>query len=181
MQFERWHRAGRAVELFIDVSAKQLADPEFLDVLAPVIVRLRVAGSSLWLKLRAGELQSASDTTRAALQTLAAAGARIIVGGLGSGGVETTTLKGLRVEALAFDAALIGTDQAPQAGTAKARLIVRLGANMSVPVMVEGVIDESQHAIATQLGCTSGNGPLYGGPTLGDHLDFSGSGMSRRT
>ena len=35
------------------------------------------------------------------------------------------------------------------------------------------MINEGQHATAMKLGCSSGNGPLYGGPTLGDHSDVS--------
>ncbi len=171
LQFERWHRAGRAIELFVDVSANQLADQNFTDVLAPVIVRLRVAGSSLCLKVRENELKSASDATHAALQSLAAAGARIIVSGLGSGWVSAVTLDGLGVAAVAFDAALIGTENAAPAGVARARRVVALGAELTIPVWVEGVVDEHQHATAKRIGCTAGNGPLYGAPTLGDHLD----------
>lgn len=174
LQFERWHRAGRAIDLFIDVSASQLADRDFLDVLAPVIVRLRVAGSSLWLKVRENELQSASAATHAALAGLLAAGARIIVGGLGTGWATVSTLHGLGVDALAFDATLIGSEDPAPAGMAMAGRIIELGTELSIPVWIEGVVDERQHATASQLGCTSGNGRLYGGPTLGDHLDLSG-------
>ncbi|MCU1359743.1 MAG: diguanylate cyclase/phosphodiesterase with sensor(s), partial [Ilumatobacteraceae bacterium] len=172
LQFERWHRAGRSIELFVDVSANQLADQDFLDVLAPVIVRLRVAGSSLWLKVRESDLRFATAATHTALQSLATAGARILVGGLGSGSTSAAGLGDLPVDALAFDATLIDGEKA--AGMAKARRVVALGDELEIAVWVEGVLDERQHSTAIQLGCACGNGRLYGGPTLGDHLDVTG-------
>ncbi len=172
LQFEQWHRAGRSIELAIDVSANQLADPEFLGVLAPVVVRLRVAGSSLWLKMRESELRVATDLTYDGLQSLTAAGARIAVGGLGSGWASATTLRRFHVDALAFDSSIIDTTRAQVDDLKSAADAVALGAELSIPVWVEGVSDERHHDLALRLGCTAGSGRLYGGPTLGYHLDI---------
>lgn len=174
LQFERWHRAGRSIELFIDVTASQLADQRFLDVLAPVVVRLGVAGSRLWLTLQEAELELATTETIDALQSLAIAGARIAVGGLGSGWATAANLRRFNVDALAIDSSMLETAPTFFAGENSALDIIALGIELAIPVWIEDVADEPHHALAVRLGCTSGSGKLYGGPTLGDHLDIGG-------
>ena len=171
LQFEQWYRAGRSIELFIDVSAKQLADRGFVDALVPVVVRLGVAGSCLWLKLRASELHGASTRTHAALQSLATAGARVVTIDDGSEWVSAANLDTLPVDALAFDVSHVELGSAHDLRGRTAAEIVALGAELSIPIWVEGVDDEQQHDRAVRLGCTLGSGRLYGAPTLGDHLE----------
>jgi diguanylate cyclase (GGDEF)-like protein/PAS domain S-box-containing protein len=170
LQFEQWHRAGRSIELTIDVSARQLADQRFLDALAPVIVRLRVAGSRLWLLVQEDELQTATAQTREMLHSLSTAGAQVAVGGLRSGWATAESLSRFHVDALAFDSALIDTPD-PLSGV-DAAAIAALGSELSIPVWVENVGDQWHRQAAIRLGCTSASGPLFGGPTLGNHLDL---------
>ncbi len=173
LQFEQWHRAGRSLELSIDVSARQLADQEFLDALAPVVVRLRVAGSQMWLRIKESELKNANSPTRHALQSLCTSGARVAISEISSDWATEAALSALGVGAIVLDSALIDTRRTPPTHPNIAEFVAALGTAMSIPVWVENVSDEPHHDAAIRLGYNSGSGPLYGGPTLGDHLPIT--------
>ena len=172
LQFERWRRAGHSIELSIDVTLNQLADQRFLDVLSPVVVRLRAAGSVLWLKLRGCDLCSANAQTRTALDELAAAGAQLCAVGLDSGRTDAGDLERFGIGAVEFDAATLSTAETPENGISRAIAVSALAEQLGVPVWVENVVEEQQHRAAVRLGCDLASGALYGGPTRGDRLDI---------
>jgi diguanylate cyclase (GGDEF)-like protein/PAS domain S-box-containing protein len=172
LQFEQWNRRGRAIQLTIDISTNQLADQGFLDALEPVVGRLRAAGSDLWLKINERELRTATVHTNAALQSLTSAGARIVVSGLGTGWATPSALRDLHVEALVIDSSILETEHTPHEGLNPLADVLALSRRLSIPIWIDGVTDEQHHSAAVALGCTMGSGPLYGGPSLGEHLDI---------
>ena len=92
------------------------------------------------------------------------------VGGIGSGWATEASLRAFEVSALTLDSERIDLRHLRLGAANFAVSVAELGSALSIPVWIENVSDETHHEAAIRLGCASGIGPLYGGPTLGDHL-----------
>jgi PAS domain S-box-containing protein len=163
-QTAQWRRAGSNIDLAVNLSTKQLAQPALFD---DIVATLTVSGldpRALWLEVTETALVVDVDQATDLLDRLAALGIRIAIDDFGTGWASLTYLKQFPVHALKIDRTfVVGVDHNPQ-DAAIARSILSLGEELGLVVIAEGIETGAQHAALRALGCSAGQGFLYGKP-----------------
>ena len=168
LELER--RWGREVRLGVNVSGRELAGAGYAE---HVLRTLTVTG---WPPARfvVEVTESVVDATGpAALSSLAVlrdSGVQIGVDDFGTGWSSLSRLDELPVDFLKLDRAFLTSITSSRRRTTTVRGLLRLCAELDVVVIAEGVETEEQATLLEDLGCTAGQGFLFGPPQPVDEL-----------
>ena len=156
---------GRTLPVSVNVSARQLGDVTFRDHVEAELCRTGMPGSALSLELT--ETAAIHDPLQAAamLGALADLGCPIGLDDFGTGWSTLSLVSVLPLDFLKLDRSFVAALHTP-AGATVSRVIIRLGRELGLDVIAEGVETPCQAALLADLGCHAAQGYLYGRPTL---------------
>ena len=175
-QTAEWRRAGVDVELSVNLSTRQLADPHLVEQVTAVLADSRLDPGALWFEVTESALVEDVDTAITVVGRLVDLGIRIAIDDFGTGWASLTYLRNFPVHALKIDRSFTsGVGRNPN-DTAIVRSILSLGAELGVAVIAEGIETPAQELALRRLGCNLGQGYLYGrpGPPADVELDRAG-------
>lgn len=144
----------------VNVSPRQLGDPDFADLVELVLTDTGVAPDRLGLEVTERCLIDDADTAQATLIRLRRLGVQVAVDDFGTGYSSLSQLQKLPVDVLKIDQQFIDAISEPaNAGIIQA--ILTLAHHLHLHVIAEGVETEQQRAQLIDLGCRSGQGYLF--------------------
>ncbi len=150
--------------LWINVWARQVADPALPNVLLELLQRHGLAPAAVGLDVADGVL--ADEAGVRVLRDLSAAGVAISIDDFGSRAGELAMLGQVPLTLLKLDrrlvAALSGEGGRRQVDLLRA--VVGVGLALGIPVMAKGVETHQQATAVRAVGCSFGQGYLFGGP-----------------
>jgi PAS domain S-box-containing protein len=159
-----WRDAGRDITVAVNLSTRQIADEEFVAGIKELLAATGLDPTALWLEITETALVEDLDQACDVLERLSALGIGIAIDDFGTGWASLTYLKQFPVHALKIDRTFVaGVDHSAE-DAAIARSIVQLGAELDLLVIAEGIETESQRSALQDLGCTIGQGYLFGMP-----------------
>jgi PAS domain S-box-containing protein len=164
IQAAEWRRAGLDIELAVNLSARQLSDPELFDRVSSVLAFTDLDPSKLWFEVTETSLVEEVDEASAVLHRLAHLGIGIMIDDFGTGWASLTYLRNFPVHALKIDRSFVAGIGRNAHDTAIARSILSLGAELGLHVVAEGIETSAQQQALRKLGCTLAQGYLYGHP-----------------
>jgi PAS domain S-box-containing protein len=168
-----WRRAGVDVNLAVNLSARELADPRLVERVSAVIAASGLEPTSLWLEVTESALVEDVDQASAMLHQLSALGIGISIDDFGTGWASLTYLRRFPVHLLKIDRSFVtGVDHDPS-NAAIVRSILSLGAELGLDVVAEGIETAAEDEALQALGCSIGQGYLYGRPVPGDEIDLA--------
>lgn len=160
-QLGAWREAGRDLPLRVNLSVRQLSQPDLVDRVVDQLVRHRVAPGGLCLELTETAVMSDPEQARQVLSDLRAAGIPLAIDDFGSGYSSLAYLKRLAVDGLKIDRAfVVGVDRDPD-DLAIVEAILSLARALDLQVVVEGVETEAQRRTLLDLGCLRAQGFLF--------------------
>jgi diguanylate cyclase (GGDEF)-like protein len=173
-QAAMWTRElGQVVRVSVNLSPRQFAEPDFLDMVAEVVARAGITPDQLQLEVTEGLLLDPTPQTLTKINALADSGVRLAVDDFGMGYSSLMYLKRFRLHTLKIDRMFV-RDIAQQAqDLAIVRAIIDLGHGLGLRVTAEGVETEEQCHVLRRLGCDTLQGYLFGRPQVAHELDFS--------
>jgi len=148
----------------VNVSAHQLADPTFPRQVASALAESRLSPGKLWLEITESTLMSTGDVTAGALAALRALGLHLEIDDFGTGYSSLSYLKRLPVETLKVDRTFVDELDCNSDDVAIVRAIVGLGDSLGLAVVGEGVERVEQARALADLGCMIAQGYLFGVP-----------------
>ncbi|MEA3056906.1 MAG: diguanylate cyclase [Actinomycetota bacterium] len=163
-QAAEWRRGGSDLGVAVNLSTKQFADVALFDNITEVLTASGLDPRALWLEVTETALVEDLDQATQLLERLAALGIGITIDDFGTGWASLTYLKQFPVHALKIDQSFVaGIDRDPQ-DAAIARSIISLGRELDMMVVAEGIETLAQQSALQTLGCSFGQGFLYGRP-----------------
>lgn len=163
-QWRRWREAGADLHVAVNLSARQLVDPNLPVRVAAALEASDVPAGSLRFEVTETALvEDLADATEA-LHRLVALGARIAIDDFGTGWASLTYLRQFPVHALKIDRTFVAGLGANVADSAIVGSIVSLGSELGLDVIAEGVETSEQLERLLLLGCELGQGYLLGRP-----------------
>ena len=174
-QCVEWQRERPELTVSVNVSARQLQDPDFVGD-----VRAALVGSGLdpgHLVLEVTESVLVVDVVRvgAAMQAVRDLGVRMALDDFGTGYSPLLYLQGLPLDRLKVDRSFVsGLDASGHDGTVL-RTVVDLAHKLGITVIAEGVETAGELRAVGAIGCDEVQGFYLGGPAPADHHDL-GSG-----
>jgi diguanylate cyclase (GGDEF)-like protein/PAS domain S-box-containing protein len=148
----------------VNVSARQLSQPDLAAMVAGVLARCSLQPSALSLELTEQVYIDAGVTTRRMLDELKALGVAIGIDDFGTGYCSLEYLKRFPVDFVKIDRSFVdglGTDPGD---TAIVRAVISLGQGLGLATVAEGVETPAQAAMLRQLECDYAQGYYFARP-----------------
>ncbi|MGQ9725018.1 MAG: EAL domain-containing protein [Tepidimonas sp.] len=163
-QAARWIAQGRPLQVAINISALQFAQPRFVQNVAQALQRHGVAPR--WLELELTESILIRDTEEAIgkLQALASLGVTLALDDFGTGFSSLAYLKRFALHRLKIDRTFVAATPEDQADAAIVAAIVQMGHALSMEVVAEGVERIEQLTYLRALGCDHCQGYWFAQP-----------------
>ncbi len=159
-----WIRAGLSVgRMAVNLSPRQLADPELVGHLQTLLQRHQLAPALLELELTETAAMENLDWALAPIHALAALGVRVALDDFGTGYSSLSYLQSLPLSVLKIDAAFVRQLET-DTGQSVARTIIALARSLNYSTVAEGVETEPQRQWLQQQGCDEMQGYLEAKP-----------------
>ena len=164
-QMRRWLDAGRiAGPIAVNVSARQLNDPELSSRVEDILKRHGLAGSHLQIEVTESTVMADPDLAIEALGRIAALGIAIAVDDFGTGYSSFNYLKRLPISLLKVDRSFVTDIGVSREDEEIVTAIVQVAHALRLQVVAEGVETPQQAEFLSRLGCHFAQGYLYAKP-----------------
>ncbi|HEU0301223.1 MAG TPA: EAL domain-containing protein [Longimicrobium sp.] len=166
-QVTDWHArfpADPPLAMGINLSLRQFARPGLVQHVQAVLARSGVDAAALKLEVTESIVMGDADDAIAALHELKALGVQLQVDDFGTGYSALSYLHRIPLDVLKIDRSFIVAMAAGSKHLAIVRAIIALAAALGLETTAEGVDDPAQAAHLREMGCTYGQGYLWGKP-----------------
>jgi diguanylate cyclase (GGDEF)-like protein len=155
---------GRPIDVHVNVSAARLGQDGLEETVFAALARHQVPPGRLVVEIT--ETRRIPDLPRAAAVAarLRSQGVRVALDDFGSGFNALAQLHSLPVDIVKLDSTLTDVDVAPDRAGAVCRSILAICAELKVVVVAEGIETVSRATALAELGCSLGQGYLFGQP-----------------
>jgi diguanylate cyclase (GGDEF)-like protein len=170
-QWRRWHERGIELDMAVNLSAHNLADPRLLEEVDTILLRHDMPAGKLELEITESCLMSDARRSMRTLGSLDERGLRLAIDDFGTGYSSLAYLKDLPVDTLKIDRSFISTLADDTSNTAIVRSTIALGHNLDLTLVAEGVEDEATWQRLVDLECDLAQGFYLSKPLPSDELE----------
>jgi diguanylate cyclase (GGDEF)-like protein len=163
-QGARWHSSGLEISLAVNLSAKNLLDPDFPEILAGLLAATEFPHHNLMLEITETVIMTDPDLALEVLQHVSQLGVKISVDDFGTGYSSLAYLKRLPVSELKIDRSFVQDMLTNDNDAAIVRTTIDLAHNLGLEVVAEGVEDSKTVQELAELGCDYYQGYFFAKP-----------------
>ena len=158
---------GTDFQLSMNVSATLLHDFRVIEMLNEVLSTSTLSASRLTLEITETSRIADYDTARTVMEQLRHLGVRLSIDDFGVGAANLETLLQLPFDELKIDRMFVSRVRDSAKARSIADSLIRLGRDVDIVVIAEGVEDEQTLALLREAGCDAAQGYFLGRP---EHL-----------
>ncbi|MBJ8344164.1 bifunctional diguanylate cyclase/phosphodiesterase [Antrihabitans sp. YC2-6] len=162
----------------VNMSAKQLLQPDLVERIAEVLRETGLAASSLVLEMTEGVLMVDSEATLETLTGIRELGVRIAIDDFGTGYSSLSYLHHFPVDILKIDRSFIKGLSAGR-DAALVRSIVSLAQSLGMETVAEGIERVQEVQLLRELGCSTGQGYRFSPAVPASAMSMILSGRNR--
>jgi EAL domain-containing protein (putative c-di-GMP-specific phosphodiesterase class I) len=171
LQHGRWRTAGVDIpRVAVNVSSRQLRQPEFVPSVDYMMVRAEMAPDSLEIEVTESLILDGGKFAMNALHALERAGARVAIDDFGTGYSSFTYLKTLPASILKLDKSFVADVARESDAATIAAAIINMAHTLRKEVVAEGVETIEQLEFLRRAGCEKVQGYLLSPPLAADRL-----------
>jgi EAL domain-containing protein (putative c-di-GMP-specific phosphodiesterase class I) len=164
-QIRDWDRAGMPqIRVAVNVSARWLAHPAFVDGLGRSLREHQVAPQRLVLEITEGAMLGLGDDTERTMRALHDLGIEVAIDDFGTGYSSMAYLKLPAVTWLKIDRSFITGLPKGVNDVAIVEAMLAMARSLGLGTIAEGIEQEAQHQFLLKAGCDEGQGYLYSYP-----------------
>jgi diguanylate cyclase (GGDEF)-like protein len=163
-----WNRAGRRLQVSVNVSTRQIADPDFVQAVQAALRKSGLAPELLELELTETAITANIDRNAAVVKELRALGVRIAVDDFGTGYNSLATLKSYEVDTLKLDMCFVTGIAENPIDRAIALAVITAAHALGARVVAEGIETAAQLAALVALRSDFGQGYLFSKPVAAE-------------
>ena len=165
-QLHEWQQDGFALQVAVNVSARQFRDPKLADLVVEVMTDSRVDPRLVEIELTETAIMQDARASIMTLERLKSRGVSISIDDFGTGYSSLSYLKRLPMDTLKIDQSFVRDIATDNNDAAIVRAIIGLARSLGIKVLAEGVEDDVQLSFLNNYGCNYGQGFLFGRPLL---------------
>jgi diguanylate cyclase (GGDEF)-like protein len=155
---------GRDLEIAVNVSARQLQHPEFIEHVENALERADLPPHLLTLELTESVLVASGERAEQQLAVLKDRGVKLALDDFGTGYASLAYLQRLPVDIVKIDRSFTAKIDTGAADLALLEGIVGLGKALGLQLVAEGIERVAQQGIVQELGCHGAQGFHFGRP-----------------
>lgn len=166
-----WRASSWDIGLSLNLSARQITAPRFVETVEEALSESGLPASALTLEVIEEMLVEDAEETIKRLSELRALGVRLAIDDFGTGYASLAFLRQLPVDMIKIDPSFVSGLGMDDTLTLLTRTIVRLGHDLGLIVVAEGIERPEQLELLKQMGCTRGQGFLVARPMAARGVD----------
>jgi diguanylate cyclase (GGDEF)-like protein/PAS domain S-box-containing protein len=166
-----WRASAWDIGLSINLSARQITAPRFVETVEEALAESGLPASALTLEVIEEMLVEDAEETIKRLSELRALGVRLAIDDFGTGYASLAFLRQLPVDLIKIDPSFVSGLGRDDTLTLLTRTIVRLGHDLGLTVVAEGIERPEQLELLREMGCTRGQGFLVARPMAARGVD----------
>ena len=164
-QLRDWQHAGRKhLRMAVNVSARQLAEPDFVQGVADVLADTGLAPQCLELELTESAVMDDVAHATAVMHELKKLGVKLAIDDFGTGYSSLAHLKRFEIDVLKIDQTFVRDLADDPDDAAIVTTIIALAENLGLEVISEGVETQQQLDFLHRHGCIHMQGYFFGRP-----------------
>src|SRR5205823_2534538 len=163
-QLSRWRARKPDMTISLNVSMRQLRDPELPTLLSEATRASELEPSAIYLEVAETALAEDPEAAIRALEAVKSTGARIIIDDFGAGAVSLSRLVQMPIDAIKIHDSFVAGLGLCSENASLVGALVELGHALGVSVIAEGVETEAQLEQLRELGCDAAQGYAIGRP-----------------
>ncbi len=156
--------------LAVNISPVQLTDPTLDKRIMKLLTETGFPAQRLELEITESSLLEDTPQVLSTITSLKALGVRISLDDFGTGYSSMTQLKSFPFDRIKIDRSFVFSMLENEESAAIVNSITSLAASLDVPITAEGIESVEMREYLDKIGCTDGQGWLYGRPTSKDEL-----------
>jgi EAL domain-containing protein (putative c-di-GMP-specific phosphodiesterase class I) len=164
LQSAKWCRANWPLRVSVNVSGKQLADPNFVQTVRQALRGANLPPELLELELTESVMTVNVERTAAVVRELHDFGVRIAIDDFGTGYNSLATLRSYVVDTLKLDMCFVVDIVKSSVDAAIASAVIAAAHGLGAKVVAEGVETAAQSAVLSALKCDAVQGFLFARP-----------------
>jgi diguanylate cyclase (GGDEF)-like protein len=183
-QCAAWRESGRPLAVSVNISATNLLDEGFADLVGDLLARYRLPAGALVLELTETSIISDFEKSRHVIEELRGLGLVVSIDDFGAGFTSLAYLSNLAVGELKLDRTFIAGLADGHSGRdfELVRSTIDLGHALGLRVVAEGIEDRETLELLSDLGCDLAQGYFISRPKAANDLAFrSDPSLSRAT
>jgi diguanylate cyclase (GGDEF)-like protein/PAS domain S-box-containing protein len=157
-QLVEWQRRGLELAVAVNLSVRNLYEPELVPWLAGVLAQFGVDAKSLEFEITESELMDDPLLAMEVLGRLKALGVATSIDDFGTGYSSLSYLKHLPIDQLKIDRSFVGNMVHDESDLTIVRSTIDLSHNLGLVVVAEGVEDPETLHLLAELGCDRAQG-----------------------
>jgi diguanylate cyclase (GGDEF)-like protein/PAS domain S-box-containing protein len=162
---------GVNLTMTVNVSGKQLQDPNFVNEVAEALARSNAAPNSLILEITESVMMQNSEGTLQRLRELKSLGVRLAIDDFGTGYSSLSYLQQFPVDILKIDRSFVEKVNEGLSESAVARTIISLSKTLQLSTVAEGIENEAQMNKLLDLGCEFAQGYYFAKPLSEEQVE----------
>jgi diguanylate cyclase (GGDEF)-like protein len=155
---------GSPLMLSVNLSARQLADPNFAQVVRGILAGSLVDPGTIYLEVGESSVMEDVDAVAGVLRDLRATGVRISIDDFGTGFSSLLHLNRFPIDFLKVDRSFIDTLDRPTGSANIVTAVIAMAHALGLPAIAEGVETDDQLSSLRSLGCDYAQGYLFARP-----------------
>jgi diguanylate cyclase (GGDEF)-like protein len=159
-----WRDAGFDLQVAVNVSPRSLADPSLPKTVLHALDTIGVDPHRLTLEVTETTALGRLDIVGRGVTALRDAGVKIALDDFGTGHSSMSVVFYVPVDQLKIDRKFVAELDSSREAKALVSSTIELGRNLDLTLVAEGVETAQQRQTLWELGCTSGQGSLFGWP-----------------
>ena len=159
-----WGPERRAVFLCVNVSAREIQQPGFVEAVEEALTDAGLDAGRLKLEITETALLKATPSTIETLESLRGLGVQVVIDDFGTGYFSLSHLRQFPVDILKIASEFVEIADGDSKSAALAGAIVAMGRSLGIQTVAEGIETAEQAARMRVLGCTYGQGFYFAHP-----------------
>jgi EAL domain-containing protein (putative c-di-GMP-specific phosphodiesterase class I) len=156
--------AGRAVDMAVNVSPRQLRDPAFVETVRRALQRTGVAAHRLQLEITESVLLGDTRENLAALRELRELGVRLVLDDFGTGYSSLGYLKRFPLDVVKIDRSFVAGLPHRRDDVAIVTAVLAFAEALALDVVAEGIETDEHRRALRRMGCSYGQGFFFSRP-----------------
>jgi EAL domain-containing protein (putative c-di-GMP-specific phosphodiesterase class I) len=163
-QMNQWQAAFGLARMAVNVSAKQISEPGFLETVARLLRETGTPAAAIDLELTEGTLIDFSPEMRERMDALRDLGLGISIDDFGTGYSSLKYLSAIPVNKIKIDRSFVRLMMNGESDASIIKAVILLGQTLNLEIVAEGIETPEQQRFLIAQGCRLGQGYLFSKP-----------------
>jgi EAL domain-containing protein (putative c-di-GMP-specific phosphodiesterase class I) len=169
----------RDATMSVNVSPRQLHDPNFVAVVNEALMRSRMPADQLWLEVTEGVMITQPEQALDTLRRLSDIGVRVAIDDFGTGYSSLSFLQRFPIHRLKIDRTFINELANDANARSLVRTIIAMANSLGLDVVAEGVETVEQLHALGDLRCSKAQGYLISHPVTPETMASTVAGLDK--